>query len=90
MQLIFFNPNQMTKNENPKGEANFPLNAYYDKPRNAAEADDLRKYFTQIRSEVGSRLVERVFDPKMSPDGKPSKWWTCFARKKFLKVELSS
>jgi hypothetical protein len=39
--------------------------------------------------EVGSRLVDRVFDEKLSLDGKPSKWWVCFARKKFLKVELS-
>ena len=44
---------------------------------------------TQVRSEVGARLVERVFDSKLSPDGKPSKWWICFARRKFLKAELS-
>jgi hypothetical protein len=33
-------------------------------------------------------LIDRVFDSKLSEDGKPSKWWTCFARRKFLKAEL--
>ena len=72
------------------GDADFPLNSYYERPRNPNEAEELRKYLTQIRSEVGARLVERVFDPNIvDADGKPSKWWICFARKKFLKVELS-
>jgi actin related protein 2/3 complex subunit 3 len=72
------------------GDANFPLNAYFEKAKSASEADELRRYWTQLRSEVGARLVERVFDPKLSPDGKPSKWWICFSRKKFLKSELSA
>ena len=72
------------------GDADFPLNAFYERPGGAGEADELRKYLTQVRSEVGHRLVERVFDPKMGgEDGRPSKWWTCFARKKFLKTELT-
>ena len=54
--------------------------------RNTGEASELRQYLTQVRSEVGARLLDRVFD--MSNDGKPSKWWTCFARRKFLKSEL--
>eukprot|EP00095_Tigriopus_kingsejongensis_P009533 snap_masked-scaffold260_size234135-processed-gene-0.2 protein:Tk09533 transcript:snap_masked-scaffold260_size234135-processed-gene-0.2-mRNA-1 annotation:"arp2 3 complex 21 kd" len=72
------------------GEADFPLNAFFEKPKSNAESEELRKYLTQIRSEVGARLVERVFDPEFSTDGKPSKWWTCFARRKFLKAELSN
>ena len=71
------------------GEANFPLNAFFHKPKSSADAEELRKYLTQMRQEVGSRLVEKVF--AMSTDGKPSKWWICFARasRKFLKTELS-
>ena len=57
--------------------------SYY---RNSGEATELRQYLTQVRSEIGARLLDRVFD--MSADGKPSKWWTCFARRKFLKSEL--
>ena len=49
------------------------------------EADEMRQYFTQIRQEVGGRLVERVYN---SPDGKASKWWVCFSKRKFLNMEL--
>ena len=34
----------------------------------------------------GSRVCEKVFD---TPDGKPSKWWTCFAKKRFMEKSLS-
>lgn len=71
------------------GEAGFPLNSFYEPAKSQEARGTLQKYLTQIRSEVGARLVERVFDPKMSPDGKPSKWWMCFARRRFLNVELS-
>ena len=43
----------------------------------------------QLRHETGFRLAERVFDPAMAPDGGPSKWWTCWAKKKFLNDSLS-
>jgi len=71
------------------GDANFPLNAFFHKPKNASEGTELRNYLTQMRQEVGSRLVEKVFG--MSLDGKPSKWWICFARnsRKFLKTQLT-
>ncbi len=42
------------------GEAEFPLNAFYERPKSNAESDEMRKYFTQLRHEVGSRLVEKV------------------------------
>ena len=72
------------------GESDFPLNSYFEKPRSASEAEEMRRYLTQVRCEVGARLAERVFDPQMvGADGRPSKWWVCFARKKFLKAELS-
>merc|ERR1712137_1137433 len=32
-------------------------------------------YFTQLRQEVGVRLVERVYK---NGDAAPSKWWVCF------------
>lgn len=68
------------------GDAGFPLNSVYAKPSSANEADSLRQYLTQIRQETGNRLIEKVF---ITPDGKPSKWWMCFAKKKFMDRSLS-
>jgi len=66
------------------GEAQFPLNAVYTVPQ-GSEADSMRSYLTQCRQELGLRLVEKVF-----ADGdKPSKWWTCFARRKFMDKTLT-
>ncbi|XP_055302459.1 actin-related protein 2/3 complex subunit 3 [Sitodiplosis mosellana] len=67
------------------GDAGFPLNSVYPKPSSANEADLLRQYLTQIRQETGNRLIEKVFN---TPDGKPSKWWTCFAKKRFMEHSL--
>ena len=69
------------------GEAGFPLNGVYARPRTPEEADILRQYFLQLRHETGNRLCDRVFDG--SKDGKPSKWWTCFAKRKFMDKSLS-
>jgi actin related protein 2/3 complex subunit 3 len=46
----------------------------------------MRQYFTQLRQELGLRLCEKVYDTK---DGKPSKWWLCFARRRFMDKSLS-
>ena len=37
------------------GDADFPLNAFYERPKSAAEADELRKYLTQVEK------LDRVF-----------------------------
>lgn len=49
-------------------------------------ADLLRQYINQIRQETGIRVCEKVF---ATEDGKPSKWWLCFTRKKFMEKSLS-
>ena len=49
-------------------------------------ADLMRQYLQQIRQETGVRVCEKVFG---SEDGKPSKWWLCFAKKKFMDKSLS-
>lgn len=69
------------------GEAQFPLNAVYAKPANAAEEEKMKQYFLQIRQEVGVRVVDRVFDPATD---KPSKWWMCFVKRKFMDKSLSA
>merc|ERR1712059_58679 len=65
------------------GDSGFPLNAFYLKPKKA-EAEEMKKYFIQLRHETGARLAEKVFDPEMSSEGSPNKWWTCWAKRKFL------
>jgi len=63
------------------GEAGFPLNAMYTKPADSREEETMRSYLTQLRQEIGLRLCDKVFDPDTD---KPSKWWTCFSKRKFM------
>merc|ERR1711971_548133 len=70
------------------GEAGFPLNAFFTKP-SRAEAEELKKYFIQLRHETGARLAEKVYDPALTSGG-PSKWWTCWSKRKFLNVSLQT
>ncbi|XP_031573607.1 actin-related protein 2/3 complex subunit 3-like [Actinia tenebrosa] len=68
------------------GDSGFPLNAMYQKPANKQDADTMRQYLTQLRQELGQRLVEKIFDPQTD---KPSKWWMCFVKRKFMDKSLS-
>jgi len=63
------------------GDPGFPLNSVYQRPPTADDADLLRQYILQLRQECGTRLCDRVFDKET---GKPSKWWLCFAKRKFM------
>ncbi|XP_017851895.1 actin-related protein 2/3 complex subunit 3 [Drosophila busckii] len=65
------------------GDAGFPLNIMYAKPENP---DLMREYMLQLRQETSARLLKLVYD---TPDGKPNKWWTCFAKRKFMEKSLS-
>lgn len=67
------------------GDPGFPLNSVYGKPQSQVDTDILRLYLTQLRQETGTRVVDKVF----GDDGKPSKWWLCFAKKKFMDKSLS-
>lgn len=67
------------------GDAGFPLNSVYSRPDSTKDADFFRTYLTQLRQEVGFRVVDRVY----GKDDKPSKWWLCFAKKKFMDKSLS-
>jgi actin related protein 2/3 complex, subunit 3 len=49
--------------------------------------DQMRLYLQQLRQETGNRICEKVFNTE---DGKPSKWWICFAKKKFMEKSLQS
>merc|ERR1719348_2529701 len=65
------------------GDAKFPLNSFYPKPPTKQQKEELQKYMTQLRQATGLKLVERVFQES---DNRPSKWWTCWSKRKFLNV----
>ncbi|KAI1721093.1 ARP2/3 complex ARPC3 (21 kDa) subunit domain-containing protein [Ditylenchus destructor] len=56
------------------GEVSFPFQ------------ETMRAYLQQLRQELGARLCERVF---LIPDAPASKWWLCFARRRFMDKALS-
>ncbi|XP_063902012.1 actin-related protein 2/3 complex subunit 3-like [Zophobas morio] len=65
------------------GDPSFPLNSLYSSPKNHSEAETLRQFFQQIRSEVVERFVPIVFK-----DDKPDKWWMCLAKRKFMNTSI--
>jgi actin related protein 2/3 complex subunit 3 len=69
------------------GDATFPLNAHYAAPNNRVDADHLRQYLTQARQETAQRLVERLY---ADGTGKPSKWWMCFTKRRFMNRSLGN
>jgi actin related protein 2/3 complex subunit 3 len=68
------------------GDPGFVLNSVYAKPGSGQEADLLRQYLLQVRQETGTRVCDKVFNTE---DGKPSKWWLCFSKKKFMDKSLA-
>jgi len=46
----------------------------------------MKAYIQQLRHETGERILDRVWDDKA---GRPSKWWMCFAKRKFMEKSLS-
>ncbi|CAG2118867.1 unnamed protein product, partial [Medioppia subpectinata] len=69
------------------GDPGFPLNAVYAKPSGAEEQDLMRQYLLQLRQECGVRVAEKVWADGQC--GRPSKWWLCFAKKRFMDISLS-
>jgi len=67
------------------GDRNFALQGFVTNPKDRNEADTTRLYLTQLRQETGARLLERMY---VGSDQVPSKWWTCFNKKKFLNKTL--
>ncbi|KAI1418025.1 ARP2/3 complex, 21 kDa p21-Arc subunit [Hypoxylon sp. FL1857] len=63
------------------GDPAFPLNQIYEPPRDRQDAEQLRQYLSQVRQELASRLLARVYD---EDDAKPSKWWLSFTKRKFM------
>ncbi|KXJ97359.1 ARP2/3 complex ARPC3 subunit [Microdochium bolleyi] len=68
------------------GEPAFPLNQMYEPPADRQEAEQLKQYLSQVRQELASRLLARVYEE--GGDGKPSKWWLSFTKRKFMGKQL--
>ncbi|TPX11662.1 uncharacterized protein E0L32_007641 [Thyridium curvatum] len=64
------------------GDPSFPLNQMYEAPRDRQDAELLRQYMAQVRHELAIRLLARVYEE--GGDGKPSKWWLSFTKRKFM------
>ncbi|OAA57559.1 arp2 3 complex subunit [Niveomyces insectorum RCEF 264] len=63
------------------GDPAWPLNQMYEPPRDRQESEILRQYMSQVRQELAQRLLARVY---ADGDGKPSKWWLSFTKRKFM------
>ncbi|KAF8339014.1 ARP2/3 complex [Cantharellus anzutake] len=63
------------------GDAGFPLNSHYAPPASRIDGDYLRSYLVQVRQELASRLVERLYTDGTN---KPSKWWMAFTKRRFM------
>ncbi|CAH1392430.1 unnamed protein product [Nezara viridula] len=64
----------------------FKANVFFRTYEIKSEADLMRQYLLQMRQETGLRICDKVY----GEDGKPSKWWLCFAKKKFMDKSLSA
>uniref|UniRef100_A0A915KW48 Actin-related protein 2/3 complex subunit 3 n=1 Tax=Romanomermis culicivorax TaxID=13658 RepID=A0A915KW48_ROMCU len=49
------------------------------------EQDLMRAYLLQMRQEMGVRICDKVFDVQTL---KPSKWWICFSKRRFMEKTL--
>lgn len=58
----------------------------YEPPQDRQDAEQLRQYLSQVRQELSARLLARVYED--SEDGKPSKWWLSFTKRKFMGKSL--
>ncbi|QSZ34563.1 hypothetical protein DSL72_006157 [Monilinia vaccinii-corymbosi] len=67
------------------GDPGFPLNQMFEAPASRQEAETIRQYLGQVRQELASRLLARIYDTE---DGKPSKWWLSFTKRKFMGKSL--
>jgi len=68
------------------GDPAFPLNQIYEPPADRQEAEHLKQYLSQVRQELAGRLLARVYEE--GGDGKPSKWWLSFTKRKFMGKQL--
>ena len=57
----------------------------YEAPRDRQDAEQLRQYLAQVRQELATRLLAKVYE---EDESKPSKWWLSFTKRKFMGKSL--
>lgn len=57
----------------------------YEPPRDRHDAEQLRQYMSQLRQELATRLLARVYQES---EDRPSKWWLSFTKRKFMGKSL--
>lgn len=62
-----------------------PNQKMYEPPHDRQDAEQLRQYISQVRQELATRLLARVY---ADADDKPSKWWLSFTKRKFMGKSL--
>ncbi|EPY53997.1 ARP2/3 actin-organizing complex subunit Arc21 [Schizosaccharomyces cryophilus OY26] len=67
------------------GSPGFPLNALYSPPVSPQDSELMRSYLTQFRQELAFRLLSHVYATEKT---QPSKWWTCFSKRRFMNKAL--
>lgn len=73
------------------GESSFgPLNTLYPAPANKSDAEYLKSYLIQLRQELVIRFLDLLYPSSASADAGPSKWWTCFQKRKFMNKSFAS
>ncbi|EAA59687.1 hypothetical protein AN8065.2 [Aspergillus nidulans FGSC A4] len=65
------------------GDASFPLNQAFEPPRDRQDAETLRSYLTQVRQEIASRLLARLYPGGVGPS-KLRQFWLSFTKRKFM------
>ncbi|KAH7815863.1 Actin-related protein 2/3 complex subunit 3 [Monocercomonoides exilis] len=63
------------------GDSTFCLGGMVSPPASASESDLIKQYLRQLREEVSLRLMNYLYP---EPEGRLSKWWMSFSKKKFL------
>lgn len=57
----------------------------YEPPRDRQDGEQLKLYMAQVRQELATRLLARVYE---EDETKPSKWWLSFTKRKFMNKSL--
>ena len=69
------------------GDGGFPLAGFLNNPKNSGESDNWKAYMKQCREEINVRFIDILF-LHPTAEGLPDKWWTMFAKRKFLGKSL--
>eukprot|EP01048_Picozoa_sp_COSAG05_P016269 COSAG05_NODE_2074_length_3609_cov_4.982336_2_plen_116_part_00 len=65
------------------GDSGFPLGGFV-----TSSVEEEKKLWKSYFKEVRQEMCKRVLNCLFNEDGSPNKWWMCFAKRKFLGMEL--